>query len=102
MSVSKGDLVRLPGEIRYVKVSMVDDSGVGVMLAVEDDQPGRLRQVTLTRDQAAHIDLVKPDGRARSEEVLAGLWAEWMGLGSDEHDWRGDDLVAVDAVSAPA
>lgn len=79
MSVNKGDLVRLPGEIRYVKVSMVDDSGVGLMLAVEDDQPGRLRQVTLTRDQAAHIDLVKPDGRARSEEVLAGLWAEWMG-----------------------
>lgn len=79
VTFAKGDLVRLPGEDRFVKVGMLDISGPGVLLAVEDDEPGRLRPVTLTADQAANIETLTADGKAPSQHVLAGLWAEWMG-----------------------
>lgn len=79
MTFAKGDLVRLPGEARYRKVSMIDDSGPGLTLAVEDSEPGMLRQVALTAAEASQIQSLTSDGQARSVDVLAGMWAEWMG-----------------------
>lgn len=75
--VNRGDLIRLPGEGRWVKVRMVDDSAPGLMLTVQDD--GRARVVELDAEAAATVQLLTADGQGDSARVLAGLWAEWMG-----------------------
>lgn len=79
MTYSKGDLVRLPGEEQYVKVGMIDDSGPGLVLFVEDAEPGKYREVNLDPARAAQVESLTADGQARSADVLAGMWAEWMG-----------------------
>lgn len=79
MTASAGDLVRLPGERRYVKVGAIDGSGASTTLFVEDDVPGRFRQVTLGSSELEHLEVLTADGGATSVDVLAGMWAEWMG-----------------------
>ena len=76
-SLSKGSLVRLPGEIEFVRVAMVDDSGPMVSIMV--GEPGAFRQVVLDAAAVAKVEALTADGQAESVEVLAGLWAEWMG-----------------------
>lgn len=77
--IHQGDLVRLPGEDRFVKVKGIDSGGPPHQLFVEGDDPSSIRQVTLTQEQLELVERLKPDGSASSEQILAALWAEWMG-----------------------
>lgn len=77
MNLQKGTLVRLPGESEFVRVAMADDSGAGLSLIV--GEPGSFRMFELDTVEVEQLEVVTADGQARSEEVLAGLWAEWMG-----------------------
>ena len=77
MTLSKGSLVRLPGESDFVRVVMVDESGPTLSIMV--GEPGAFRQVALDPAAASNIEILTADGQAASVDVLAGLWAEWMG-----------------------
>ena len=74
-----GSMVRLPGSGRYVEVgpSMSTAGGVNLFVAAED--PGTYRQIMLTHEELAQVETLAPDGKSDSVELLAALWAEWMG-----------------------
>ena len=70
MSISKGSLVRLPGEAEFVRVAMVDESGPMVSIMV--GEPGAFRQVVLDAAAVTKVETLTADGQAESVEVLAG------------------------------
>ena len=97
--IEQGDVIRLPDSDRFVKVKGVDAGGPPYTLFVEGDTPSGIRQVKLTADQFEDIELLNPDGTARSEDVLAGLWSEWMRASAATTTGAG--LVATDLTPYP-
>jgi hypothetical protein len=77
--IEQGDVVRLPGTDRFVKVKGVNAGGPPFLLFVEGDDPSEIRQVTLDHGQILQVERLTPDGSAKSSDVLAALWSEWMG-----------------------
>lgn len=72
-------MVRLPGTDRYVEVATSMSTADGVSLFVAAEAPGSFRQVALRHAELAEVETLAADGRADSVELLAALWAEWMG-----------------------
>jgi hypothetical protein len=97
--IEQGDVIRLPDSDRFVKVKGVDAGGPPYTLFVEGDTPSDIRLVKLTADQFEDIELLNADGTARSEDVLAGLWSEWMRASAATTTGAG--LVATDLTPYP-
>ncbi len=72
-------MVRLPGSGRFVEVGPSIPTANGVTLFVASEEPGNYRQVPLTNAQLEQMQILSADGQSDSVELLAALWAEWMG-----------------------
>ena len=74
-----GQRCQLPGEAGVVVINVVASTSDGVDLYVSDEaSPGKIRLVPLTSAQVERVKVIKEDGAAPPEVVLAGLWNEWM------------------------
>lgn len=54
-------------------------SGDGVTLFVAAEQPGNYQPVELSQAELEQVETLAADGNADSVELLAAMWAEWMG-----------------------
>lgn len=75
-----GHRVRLPkGPGGWLTIDFArPDSEGGWVLYVAHEGEDTFSKVTLTADEAALVDLLKPDGGGSSAGALAGMWTLWM------------------------
>jgi superfamily II DNA or RNA helicase len=72
-----GQRVRLPGVESFATVDDARETQDGWRLYVQGDD-GSITKVSLSKSDAAHVEVLVEDGTAEPAEVLAGLWTEWM------------------------
>lgn len=75
--IQDGDKVRLPGWDRYVTLVMHKEIGGQIHATVQDGDQVRVEQFSIPDWKS--VVALRHDGSAGSEQVLAGLWTEWMG-----------------------
>jgi superfamily II DNA or RNA helicase len=72
---SRGERLRLDGELVLVEGSAVTEAGIDLIVRYAD---GRLGDRSVTLSQLATARVPENDGRGVATSALAGLWGRWM------------------------
>lgn len=80
ISISRGDLIRLPGHDTFVEVRMIEPQGDGAVIVYNDDTG--MHEVVIY--EISGVEVATGDGTGDPEEVLAGMWSAWMAAASAE------------------
>ena len=75
-TLEQGVRIRVPGETEFATVDFAQFSDEGCLIYAETATG--IRKFSLTADQLDQIEVLKQDGGAQPELVMAGLWAQWM------------------------
>ena len=75
-ALEKGVRIRVPGETEFATVDFAQFTDGGCLIYAET--PAGIRKFSLSTEDLAQVEVLKQDGGAQPELVMAGLWAQWM------------------------
>lgn len=75
-TLEKGVRIRVPGDTEFATVDFAQFTDSGCLIYAETSTG--IRKFALTNEQLQQIEVLRQDGGAQPELVLAGLWAQWM------------------------